>query len=132
MDGGRGAGISNGPGRTVRSPNVEWALLYFDGETGAYRLHRSERDQALGIRAYFPAIMEVTKCHQDVQVDATGQNNLAAYTAKYAPKFSDSFREDLLNDDADANSVAAAVLSRYHPGIPEMALQLFGTMFRPW
>ena len=36
------------------------------------------------------------KCHQDVQVESSGQDNYAAYVAKYAPKFSDAFHEDML------------------------------------
>ena len=66
------------------------------------------------------------------QVDVDGRSLFAAYTAKYAPKFSDAFREELLNDDADANSVAASVLSRYHPCVPEMALHMFGSVFRQY
>ena len=104
----------------------------FDTVTEQYVIHHSRADHAQGIRGFFRPLLEVTKCHQDVQVDAHGQSNLAAYTAKYAPKFSDAMREELLNDDAAANSVAAGVLSRYHPGVPEMAHQLFGSMFRPW
>ena len=63
-------------------------------------------------------------------MDLDGSSLFAAYTAKYAPKFSDAFREELLNDDADANSIAASVLSRYHPCVPEMALHMFGSLFR--
>ena len=82
--------------------------------------------------SYFTDVLAVTKCHQDVQIDQHGQDNYAAYTAKYAPKFSDSLQQELLNDDADANSIAASVLARYHPCEPEMALQLFGSMFHQW
>ena len=104
----------------------------FDSDTGQYEIHHSSQDHACGIRGFFRPLLEVTKCHQDVQVDGHGQSNLAAYTAKYAPKFSHAMREELLNDDAAANSVAAGVLSRYHPGVPEMVHQLFGSMFHPW
>ncbi|CAE7870654.1 unnamed protein product, partial [Symbiodinium necroappetens] len=76
--------------------------------------------------------MEATKCHQDVQIDGPGEENYAAYTAAYAPKFSDSFSSELLNDDVDANSIAASVLTRYKPCVPEMVLQLFGSILRQW
>ena len=105
----------------------------FDADAGQSVIHHSQADHAQGIRGFFQPLLEVTKCHQDVQVDGRhGQSNLAAYTAKYAPKFSDAMRDELLNDAAAANSVAAGVLSRYHPGVPEMAHQLFGSMFHPW
>ena len=60
----------------------------------------------------------MSRLFQDVQARscvmwrarADGQANYAAYTAKYAPKFSDAFHEELLNDDADGNSTAASVL----------------------
>ena len=91
----------------------------FDPETGQYEIHHSSQDHACGMpprcSSWWPRPI-----------------NLAAYTAKYAPKFSDAMREELLNDDAAANSVAAGVLSRYHPGVPEMVHQLFGSMFHPW
>ena len=104
----------------------------FDPTAEEYHFHHSEADHQRGVRGYFPDVMEVTKCHQDVQVESHGQQNYAAYTAKYAPKFSDSFHQELLNDDADGNSIAASVLSRYHPCVPEMVLQLCGSIFRPW
>ena len=119
-----------------RDKNSGWPIheghSRFDADAGQYLIHHSQADQAQGIRGFFGPLLEVTKCHQDVQVDGHGQSNLAAYTAKYAPKFSDAMRDELLNDDAAANTVAAGVLSRYHPGVPEMAHQLFGSMFHPW
>lgn len=119
-----------------RDGNSGWPIhaeeSRFDPEGGQYLIHHSHADHSQGIRSFFQSLLEVTKCHQDVQVDGHGQSNLAAYTAKYAPKFSDAMRDELLNDDAAANSVAAGVLSRYHPGVPEMAHQLFGSMFHPW
>ena len=104
----------------------------FDPDTNTYHIQHTIEDKKNGMRAFFTPIMEATTSHQDVQLDAHGEENYAAYTAKYAPKFSDSLYEELLNDDADANSVAASVLSRYHPGVPEMMLQLFGSLFHQW
>lgn len=111
---------------------VERRSNQFDDEQEAYVFFHSEEDHRRGVRGFFPTVMEVTKCHQDVQVEAAGQQNYAAYTAKYAPKFSDAFHDELLNDDTDGNSVAASILSRYHPCIPEMTLQLCGSMFHQW
>ena len=104
----------------------------FDQTQGIYRIHHSADDHRAGVRAYFAPLMEATKCHQDVQIDGPGEENYAAYTAAYAPKFSDSFSSELLNDDVDANSIAASVLTRYKPCVPEMVLQLFGSILRQW
>ena len=82
----------------------------FDPDTNTYHIQHTIKDKKNGMRAFFTPIMEATKSHQDVQLDAHGEEHYAAYTAKYAPKFSDSLYEELLNDDADANSVAASVL----------------------
>ena len=112
-------------------PVCEGASRY-NLDAQAYEFHHTAEDHSKGVRGYFGPLMEATKCHQDVQVNQHGQENYAAYTAKYAPKFSDSMEEELLNDDADANSIAASVLSRYKPCVPEMALQLFGSVFRQW
>ncbi|CAJ1330913.1 unnamed protein product, partial [Effrenium voratum] len=111
---------------------VHEGASHYNSNIRAYEFLHNAEDHSKGVRGYFSPLMEVTKCHQDVQVDQRGQQNYAAYTAKYAPKFSDSMEEELLNDDADANSIAASVLSRYKPCVPEMALQLFGSVFRQW
>ena len=120
----------DGNGKTP-FPVCEGASRY-NSNARAYEFHHTAEDHSKGVRGYFGPLMEVTKCHQDAQVNQHGQENYAAYTAKYAPKFSDSMEEELLNDDADANSIAASVLSRYKPCVPEMALQLFGSVFRQW
>lgn len=104
----------------------------FNPSTGKYELRHTQADHATGTRGFFVPTLEATKYHQDVQVEGEGQSNYAAYMAKYSSKFSDSFYEELLNDDADANSVAASVLLRYHPCVPEMALQLFGSLLHQW
>jgi hypothetical protein len=94
-------------------------------------LHHSQADKDAGVRAYFPELMDATKCHQDVQ-EATDDGALAAYLVKYPVKFSDSMSEDWLNDAHGGDSLAQAVLFRYRPFEPEMALQLFGACFRQW
>ncbi|CAE8592102.1 unnamed protein product, partial [Polarella glacialis] len=104
---------------------------HFDTEAGRYVLRHTKQDVEDGIRGYYPATMAVTKCHEDVQL-CYDDENYTLYTTAYAPKFSDSMRRELLNDDADADSIAASVLMRYKPCEPEMILQLFGAMFRQW
>ncbi|CAE8650829.1 unnamed protein product [Polarella glacialis] len=104
---------------------------HFDTEAGRYVLRHTKQDVEDGIRGYYPATMALTKCHEDVQL-CYDDENYTLYTTAYAPKFSDSMRRELLNDDADADSIAASVLMRYKPCEPEMILQLFGAMFRQW
>ncbi|CAE8608166.1 unnamed protein product, partial [Polarella glacialis] len=118
-----------------RQGRTPWLLhegeSHFDKETGRYVLRHTKQDVEDGIRGYYPATMAVTKCHEDVQL-CYDDENYTLYTTAYAPKFSDSMRRELLNDDADADSIAASVLMRYKPCEPEMILQLFGAMFRQW
>jgi len=104
---------------------------HFDPENDCYVLHHTQEDHDKGIRGYYKETMAVTKCHEDVQVCGNDEN-YTAYVTAYAPKFSDSLRKELLNDDADADCIAASVLFRYKPCEPEMALQLFGARFRQW
>ena len=49
--------------------------------------------------------MAVTKCHEDVQ-HGNGHSSCLRYVATYVPKFSDSFANDWLNDEASNFSVA--------------------------
>ena len=70
------------------------------------------------VRAYFPEAMAVTKRHEDAQ-HGNGHSNCLRYVATYAPKFSESFASDWLNDEASDCSVARRVLFSYHPLEPE-------------
>ena len=72
--------------------------------------------------------MEVTKCHEDV-LHRDGRGAVLRYVATYAPKFSDSFACDSLNDAASDYTVARRVLFDYHPLEPEMWLHLAGRLF---
>ena len=80
--------------------------------------------QEQGHRAYFKEKLEVTKCQQDV-LHGNDKGLLLKYVATYAPKFSDSFAREWLNDEASAFSVARRVLFDYQPAEPEMWLYLF-------
>ena len=104
----------------------------WDAELGRFRLRHPAEDADAGLRPYFVAIMDVLKCHQDVQIARDEGGILRAYVAKYVSKFSDSAQNEWLNDRAEPNSIAATVLSRYKPCEPEMVLQLFGGRFRQW
>ena len=86
--------------------------------------------QEQGHRAYFKETLEVTKCHQDV-LHGNDKGLLLKYVATYAPKFSDSFAREWLNDEASAFSVARRVLFDYQPAEPEMWLYLFAQQFPP-
>ena len=76
--------------------------------------------------------MDALRCHQDLLIREDRTGLLRQYVAKYLAKFSDLASQDWLNDEADAVSIAATVLSRYHPMEPEMVLQLFGAKLRQW
>ena len=92
---------------------VEDSASGWDAEAGRFRLRHTKADHASGLRAFFIDIMEALKCHQDVSI-ADGNSALRAYVAKYVSKFSDSMQSEWLNDAAEANSIAATVLSRCH------------------
>ena len=110
---------------------VQQEASHWCPRSGTYRLHHTPDDNAIGLRAYILDFMDVRKCHEDFQM-AQNDAVLRAYVAKYVPKMSDSFTDDLLNDAAGAHNIAASVLARYRPYEPEMVLQLFGARFRQW
>ena len=86
-------------------------------------LRHTDQDKLLGIRAYIPEVMDVLKCHQDVQVDR-GTGLLLKYAATYLPKFSDGPGRELMDTASSAYGAARRVLFTFHPGEPEMWLQL--------
>ena len=59
----------------------------WDKNQGKLLLHHSEADKKLKIRAYFPATMAVTKCHEDIQ-QGDGNGAMLLYIATYSTKFS--------------------------------------------
>ena len=100
--------------------------------TGAWKLRHTRADKAVGLRAYFPDVLDALKCHQDLLIGEDKAGMLRQYITKYLAKFSNSASQEWLNDDAGATSIATTVLSRYHPLEPEMILQLFGARLRQW
>ena len=87
----------------------------YDEEVRAWRLRHLPADHTLGLRGYLPDVMDALKCHQDLLIGEDRTGLLRQYVAKYLAKFSDSASQDWLNDEADAVSIAATVLNRYHP-----------------
>ena len=96
-------------------------------ETQQLQLQHTTEDHDMHLRAYVPETMEITKCHEDV---THGHRGVMKYVASYAPKFSDSFARDWLNDDASDYSVARRILFDYHPLEPEMWLTLAGSLVK--
>ena len=86
--------------------------------------------EAAGHRAFFKEVLEIIKCHQDV-LHGNSRGLLLKYVAIYAPKFSDSFAREWLNDLASAWSVARRVLFDYQPAEPEMWLYIFAAKIPP-
>ena len=79
----------------------------------------------MGIRGYIPEVLDVLKCHQDLQLRMYGHENLLLkYAATYLPKFSDGPGKELMDNASSAYSAARRVLFTFHPGEPEMWLQM--------
>lgn len=66
----------------VREEGSKW-----DDKLQKLLLHHSEDDNAENVRAYFPATMAVTKCHEDIQ-QGDGNGAVLHYVATYSTKFS--------------------------------------------
>ena len=94
-------------------------------------LEHTPEDHLWGLRGFLVDIMDTLRCHQDFQF-CDGSAFLQNYLVKYVSKFSDSMTDDILNDDADASSIACNMCMRYRPTEPEMLLQLMGQRFRQW
>eukprot|EP00435_Cladocopium_sp_Y103_P002347 s4062_g1.t1 len=132
-------------GRSDSGWPVEDGPSRFDPETSMAKLHHAAEDKACqpvevkfivfllaaaGHRAYFKETLEITKCHQDV-LHGNWYGLLLRYVATYAPKFSDSFAREWLNDEASAFSVARRVLFDYQPSEQEMWLYIFAQLIPP-
>jgi hypothetical protein len=115
-----------------------WPVHEDDGTAGwdataqCLRLKHTASDRSTGLRAFISDIMDVMRCHQDLQVAQDDAGILRAYVTKYVSKFSDAAQDEWLNDNAEATNMAATVLLRYHPCEPEMILQLCGAKYRQW
>ena len=132
----RGFVLDGQASRTGSGLEVREEPSVFDKAAGTVRLRHKERDEALGIRAYQEAEVEVLKCHVDnlfPRTGADGRGLLMRYVATYAPKFSDSFATEWLADEGSTGyGMALRILSCYHPGEPEMWLTLATQMLPPF
>ncbi|CAE7455269.1 Pif1 [Symbiodinium pilosum] len=77
------------------------------------QLHHPVDAFAKCCRAYLPDVLAALRCHVDVLA-----------SDGYLPKFSSSFAQELLNDQATDFTLARRVLADYHPLQPEMIMQL--------
>ena len=110
--------------------DIQEGPSHVDEDSGLLVLQHSEEDHAAGVRAYMPEVLGALKSHMDVQ-SSDGRGLLLRYCSSYVAKFSDSFAQGWLNDEASDFAVARRVLSEYHPLEPEMWLQLASFLFRP-
>ncbi|CAE7481979.1 unnamed protein product [Symbiodinium sp. CCMP2592] len=100
----------------------------YDSTQDKVRLHHTALDSRLGIRGYLPELMDVLKCHQDLQLDR-GSGLMLKYAATYLPKFSDGPGKELMDDTSSGYGAARRVLFTFHPGEPEMWLLLANQTF---
>jgi hypothetical protein len=113
----------SGSGWPVRDDESAW-----DAGAKLLRLHHTAEDHRRGIRAYLSDVLGALKCHMDV-VASDGRGMILRYVAGYVPKFSDSFAQEWLTDDASGYAIARRVLRDYHPLEPEMWLQTAAHLF---
>ena len=100
----------------------------YDSAQDKVRLHHNAWDRRLGVRGYLPEVLDVLKCHQDLQLDR-GSGLMLKYTATYLPKFSDGPGKELM-DDTTAAAMAQLVESS-SPFIRENQRCGFSSLTRP-
>ena len=113
--------------RASTRPVREEATVY-DPKTSGLLMHYTKEDQELNVRAFVTDTIEVTKCHEDAQVEE-GRGNVMRYVASYDAKFSGSFAQEWQCNEPSAYSVARRILFDYHPLEPEMWLTIAGRLF---
>ena len=99
----------------------------YDMENQKVLLQHTQEDKDLHVRAYMKDTMEITKCHEDVQLaDSNDRRNGAhlRYVATYDMKFSSSIDSEWLNGEGSDYSTAVGVLRRLRVLEPEMWLTL--------
>ena len=124
----RGYVLGGQAGRTGSGVPLQDLPSYYDPETDVVHLQHRLLDKSLGIRGYSPEVMDVLKCHQDVQVQR-GTGLMLKYAATYLPKFSDGPGKELMDDSSSAYAAARRVLFTFHPGEPEMWLLMASQAF---
>ena len=99
----------------------------YDTENQRVLLQHTQEDKDLHVRTYMKQTMEITKCHEDVQLaDGNDRRNGAhlRYVATYDMKFSSSIDSEWLNGEGSDYSTAVGVLRRLRVLEPEMWLTL--------
>ena len=115
----RGYVLDGQAGRTGSGWPQHAGASRWDESPQKLKLHHSVLDKRLGIRGYIPEVLDVLKCHQDLQVEY-GTGLLLKYTATYLPKFSDGPGKELMDDASSGYAAARRV---------EMWLLLAGQSF---
>ena len=77
----------------------------------------------INLETYVQDLLAGGAYHMDVQM-GNFRGSLLQYVSGYVAKMSSQFATEWLNDAASDYSIAARVLSEYHPLEPEMILQL--------
>ena len=90
----------------VHPEAAEW-----DPVAESTRLRHTQVDHDRGVRGFFQDILEATKCHEDLQ-ETHDDGALQAYLVKYPVKFSDSAKEEWLNDAHGGDTLAQSILFR--------------------
>ena len=70
---------------------------FWDPDANRLILRHTEEDRCVGRRGYLPDVMDVLKCHMDVQFQTTEQSGrwvLGRYVSTYVAKFSDSMAQE--------------------------------------
>ena len=93
-------------------------------------LKHAKQDHDKGIRAFMPDVIGGMRSHKDVPA-SDGRGMLLRFVAGYVPKFSDTFAQQWLNDEASDYAGGRRVLTEYHPLESEMFMQLAGTQCPP-
>ena len=124
----RGYVLDGQAGRTGSGWPRHDGASFFNPDQENVQLHHTILDKKLGIRGYLPEVLDVLKCHQDLQL-GRGTGHMLRYAATYLPKFSDGPGKELMDDSSSAYGAARRVLFTFHPGEPEMWLLLANQSF---
>ena len=98
-----------GSGWPARGDDSAW-----DRESRLLMLKHTKHDHDKGIRAFMPDVIGGMRSHMDV-LASDGRGMFLRCVAGYVPKFSDSFAQQWLDDEASDYAVGRRVFTEYHP-----------------
>ena len=101
--------LSYGTPWPVHPVQSEW-----DSVAEGSRLCHTQHDRDRGVRGYVYDILEATNYHEDLQ-ETNDDGTLQAYLTMHPIKFSDSAKEEWLNDAHGGDTLAQSILFRYRP-----------------